>query len=148
MMLARDSAVVRFAIEQLCEDQLLDAWPVIRMSHAHANSEWWISDGTALIERGGGVLAARVPDGRIHGVATYEIARKPLLGRVLTADTLITFELSRRAPARRALHEALELLARAFDCRSIVLPLPSDACGRDRAKTLFGLHDLDPPGIG
>jgi hypothetical protein len=133
-----------FAIEHLGDDQLLDAWPVVRMSHSHANADWWMSEAAALIERGGGVLTARAPDGTIHGVATYHVGRKALLGRVLAVDTLVTFELSRRAPARCALCEALELLASAFDCRSIVLPLPSKGQVQHRAKMLYGLPDSGP----
>ena len=135
----------QFAIEQLSEDQLPEAWPVVGMSHAHAKAAWWISEGAALIRRGGGVLAARAPDGTMHGIATYEVTRKARLGRVLAVDTLITFELSRRAPARHALCEALEMLATAFDCRSIVLPLPSKGHVQHRAKMLYGLPDLEVP---
>ena len=136
--------MARFAIEHLSGDQLLEAWPVVRLAQAHANCDWWMSDAAALIERGGGILVARAPDGNIHGIATYAVARKPLLGRVLAVDTLVSFELSRRAPARHALYEALELLANAFDCRSIVLPLPSKGHVRHRSKTLYGLPDSGP----
>lgn len=133
-----------FAIEHLGEDRLAEAWPVVCMAHSHANAEWWVSEAASLIERGGGVLAARGPDGAVHGVATYEVARKAPLGRVLVVDTLITFELSRRAPARHALYEALELLASAFDCRNIVLPLASKAHLQHRAKALYGLPYTGP----
>lgn len=115
----------RFRIEHLNADRLVEAWPVVRMARAHANCSWWLSEAEVLIERGGGILAARAPDESIYGAATYAVARKPLLGRVLAVDMLISFELSSRAPARQALYEALGLLASAFDCRSIVLPLPS-----------------------
>lgn len=134
----------QFAIEHLSEDRLAEAWPVVRQSHSHANADWWISEGSALIERGGGILAARGPDGTIHGIATYEVSRKALLGRVLAVDALIAFELSRRAPVRHALCNALELLASAFDCRSIVLPLPSKGHVQHRAKALYGLPDSGP----
>jgi hypothetical protein len=137
-----------FSIEHLSEDRLPDAWPIVRMSHSHANAEWWISEAKALIHRGGGILAARAPDGMIHGIATYEVTKKALLGRVLAVDTLITFELSRRAPARHALCDALELLASAFDCRSLVLPLPSKGHVQHRAKRLYGLLDFDTPRSG
>ncbi len=137
--------MARFAIEHLGEDQLVEAWPVVRMSHSRANADWWISEAAALAGRGGGILAARAPDGSIHGIATYEVVRKALLGRVLAVDTLITFELSRRAPARNALCDALELLGHAFDCRSIVLPLPSKGHVEDRAKRIFGLVDFQVP---
>lgn len=132
-----------FGIKHLSDDELLEAWPVARMSDAHANSDWWVNEAAGLIERGGGVLAARAPDGNIHGVATYEVAKQALLGRVLTVNTLITLELSHRAPARRALYKALEELAGAFDCRSIVLPLPSTGHIRDRTKLQHGLIDFE-----
>lgn len=134
----------RFAIDHLNGDELIDAWPVVRMSDAHANCDWWLSEAEALIERGGGILAARAPDGNIHGISTYAVARKPHLGRVLAIDVLVTFELSCRAPARLALCEALELLASAFDCRSIVFPLPSKGHVQHRTKMLYGLQDSGP----
>lgn len=135
----------RFAIDHLSDDQLREAWPVVRMSQAHANCDWWMGEAAALIERGGGILAARAPDGNVHGIATYAVAHKPHLGRVLAVEDLVTFELSRRAPARHALYEALELLASAFDCRSIVLPLPSKGHLQHRAKTLNELLDFELP---
>lgn len=128
----------RFAIEHLNADRLAEAWPIVRMAQTHANCSWWISEAEALIERGGGILVARAPDESIYGVATYAVARKPLLGRVLAVDMLISFELIRRAPARHALYEALGLLASAFDCRSIVLPLPAKGHERE-AKRVCGL---------
>lgn len=134
----------KFAIEHLSEDRLGEAWPVVCMAHSHANAEWWISESSALIGRGGGILAARGPDGSIHGVATYEVARKGALGRVLAVGTLVTFELSRRAPARHALCDALDLLGHAFDCRSVVLPLPSKGHVEHRAKWLYGVEGFDP----
>ena len=133
----------RFAIVHLNRDQLIDAWPVVRMSNSHASCDWWMSEAAELIERGGGVLAARALDGNIHGITTYAVARKAGVGRVLKVDTLVTFELSRRAPARHALYEALELLASAFDCRSIVLPLPSKTHLQHGAKAPYGVAQFD-----
>ena len=57
--------MAQFTIEHLSEDRLLDGWPVVRMAHSHANDEWWLSEAAALIGRGGGILAARAPDGTI-----------------------------------------------------------------------------------
>ena len=133
-----------FAIEHLSEDRLAEAWPVVSRSHSHANTDWWVAEASALIGRGGGVLAACAPDGAIHGVATYEIVRKGPLGRVLAVGILTTFELSRRAPARHALCDALDLLGHAFDCRSVVLPLPSKGHVEHRAKWLYGVEGFDP----
>ena len=138
--------MARFAIEHLGEDQLVEAWPVVRMSHSLANVDWWASEAAALAGRGGGILAARAPDGSIHGIATYEVVSKAPLGRVLAVDTLITFELRRRAPARHALCDALKLLGHAFDCRRIILPIPSNGRVEHRAKRIFGLVDFEGPG--
>lgn len=135
----------RFAIDHLNPNQLREAWPVVRMSDAHANCDWWMSEAAELIERGGGVLAARASDGNIHGVATYAIAKKAHVGRVLSVGTLVTFELCRRAPARRALYEALQLLASAFDCRTIVVPLPLKAHLQHGAKELYRRREFDQP---
>jgi hypothetical protein len=133
----------KFAVEHLSDDRLADAWPVVCMSHSHANVEWWISEAAAVIGRGGGVLAASALDGTIYGVATYEVAKKAVLGRVLAVGTLVTFELSRRAPARHALCDALDLLGHAFVCRSVVLPLPSKGHVEHRMKWLYGVRDFD-----
>ena len=39
--------MARFAIEHLSGDQLLEAWPVVRLAQAHANCDWWMSDAAA-----------------------------------------------------------------------------------------------------
>lgn len=136
--------MLRFTIEHLSPDRLFEAWPVACMSRSHANADWWICAAAALIERGGGILAVRGPDGTIHGVATYEVARRAHVGRVLAVDMLTTFELSRRAPARQAICEALELLGHAFDCRRVILPLPSRGRVQHGAKIHHGYPDFGP----
>lgn len=112
-----------FTIEHLDEHKLLDAWPVLRSSGEAAMAEWWENEARDLLRRGGGVLAARAPDGSIHGIASYECRHRPEVGRVLHVDRLVTFELSRKRPARQALTDALSLTARAFCCRALMLPL-------------------------
>jgi ribosomal protein S3 len=73
------------------------------------------------------VLVARAADGSIHGVATYErIATSR--GQLLTVEKLITFELNRRKPARRALCEALDRIADRLGCSGVALPI--DVSGR------------------
>ena len=64
-MFAKESDVVsHFAVENLQKEQLREAWLVVRTSGLEANMDWWVTDATELIDRGGGVLAARAPDGR------------------------------------------------------------------------------------
>ena len=112
----------RFTIEQLNSKRLADAWPLVRMAAAHANSDWWINDASSLIERGGGVLAARTASGVVHGIATYQVTAGLGRPRMLEVSRLFTLELVSSAPARRMLHNAIYTRAAALDCDGVVLP--------------------------
>lgn len=114
-----------FTIEHLGEEMLLDAWPVLRSTGAEPIADWWTNEAHDLMRRGGGVLAARAPDGSVHGVATYECVHRMRAGSVLAVDRLVTFELNRKQPVRTALREALHLIAAAFSCSAVALPLPA-----------------------
>ena len=59
-----------FTIEHLDEHKLLDAWPLLRSAGVEPLPDWWENEALVLMRRGGGVLAARAPDGSVHGVAT------------------------------------------------------------------------------
>jgi hypothetical protein len=109
------------SIEALRESELSEAWALARSSGSFANEDWWVAEGCDLIAGGGGVLAARATDGQLHGVATFE-APKPS-GRTLIVRVLITFELSRSAPSRRALLASLTRIATKLGCTQIVLPV-------------------------
>jgi hypothetical protein len=106
-----------FTVEHLRDDQLAEAGPVLRLSSSEFMPEWWESEARALIGRGGGVLVARTLDGSIHGLATYEVVKQPHAGRVLSVPRLVSFELSRKQPAKCALTGALQRIAAAFECR-------------------------------
>lgn len=114
----------RFTIEELRTGQLREAWPVARMAGLHASPDWWLTDARKLIERGGGVLASRAPDGTIHGLATCEKLGKPPTN-VLQVEIFITFEFCRDAPVRRGLRESLNRIAARLNCNRIVWLQPS-----------------------
>lgn len=116
-----------FTVENLQKEQLREAWPVVRTSGLEANVDWWVADAVELIERGGGVLVARAPDGGIHGVATYVVAGKFPFARVLAVERLITFELNRSAPVRHTLCETLERVAAALNCTGVALSFSDKA---------------------
>lgn len=112
-----------FTIEQLSEDRIFDAWPVVRASGAEPVREWWESEAKSLIDRGGGVLVARAGNGCILGLALYEAIQTLSAGRVLEVDKLITFELSRKEPVKQALSDALKLIASRSGCSRVALPV-------------------------
>lgn len=108
----------RFTVEHLGNAQLDEAWPLVRMSGAHFEPEWWRTEAETIVGRSGGVLVARAADGSIHGVATYQPDANGL-----AVERLLTFELNRTAPCRRALSAALEILAVALDCHGVDFPV-------------------------
>jgi hypothetical protein len=130
-----------FAIEHLDEQKLLDAWPLLPSTNAEPLPTWWENEALELMGRGGGVLAARAGDGCVHGVATYECVHRPRAGRVLAVDRLVTFEL-KREPVKQALCDALYVIAAAFCCSAVALPLPAKAFLRQRAAHIHGASSL------
>lgn len=125
-----------FTIEHLDEQKLLDAWPILRSAGTDPLPDWWENEARALMSRGGGVLAARAPDGAVHGGATYECVHRPRAGSVLAVDRLVTFELNRKEPVKEALGGALHMIASAFCCSAIALPLPAKGYLRQRASQM------------
>jgi hypothetical protein len=131
-----------FTIEHLDEHKLLDAWPILRSAGAEPLPDWWENEALELMERGGGVLAARAPDGSVHGVATYECVHRPSAGSVLAVDRLVTFELNRKEPVKEALREALHRIASAFCCTCVALPLPDRGVLKQRIRQIYGEEPL------
>ena len=130
----------RFVNEHLDEQTLFDAWPLLRSAGTDPLPGWWESEALALIARGGGVIAARAPDGSIHGIATYESVHRPRAGCVLAVGRLVTFELNRKEPAKEALGGALHMIASAFSCSTIALPLPAKDYGWQRTRQIEQGH--------
>lgn len=110
-----------FVVENLKRDRLLDAWPIVRICGPQTNPLWWVNDAKQLIERGGGVLAARALDHIVHGIATFEPLDDRYRGRILAVQELLSFELSEAAPVRRALCDALDDLSLALGCNGIAI---------------------------
>ena len=110
------------SVEALRTNKLSEAWALARSSGSYANEDWWIAEACDLIRGGGGVLAARATDGNLHGVATFRAPRRPN-EETLVVPMLVTFELSRRAPARNALLHSLKRVAIKLECTHVLLPL-------------------------
>ena len=106
---------------ELDQDELALAWPLVRTSCPRLEPAGWQALAESLIDRGGGVLGVAAPDRALHGVATYETIEKPKFGRVLHVDTLVTFELSGRAPARAVLVGALRRISEERGCSATLI---------------------------
>lgn len=112
-------------ITELEPRHLAEAWPLVRSVAPRATLERWESFARGLLDRGGGVVAVTAENGGILGLATYEAADKLRLGKVLQVETLVAFELTRRAPVRRALCDALDRLAPVLGCAAVAVMVPS-----------------------
>jgi hypothetical protein len=114
----------RLTVTELERDELAKAWPLVRAVSASRGVEEWEQSASELIARGGGVIGVVAQDGCLHGVATYRPIGDGKGGRILYLETLVTFELSRRAPVRQLLCDRLERLASVLGCDSIAVSMP------------------------
>lgn len=106
---------------QLDRAQLPMAWPLVRECLPQLPAHGWDELARGLVDRGGGVLGVSAPDRVLYGVATYEPVELAGLGRILSIDALVTFELSSRAPARHVLMQKLGEISNALGCSGLVL---------------------------
>jgi hypothetical protein len=114
----------RLTVIDLERDELAKAWALVRAVSASTGVEEWEESASELIARGGGVIGVVAQDGCLHGVATYRPIGDGKGGRILYLETLVTFELSRRAPVRQLLCDRLERLASVLGCDSIAVSMP------------------------
>jgi hypothetical protein len=114
-----------FTVEHLREDELAEAGAFLRIADGESIPGWWENEARQLIRRGGGVLVARSGHGAMHGLASYELVKRKHSGRVIAVTRLLSFDLSRRQPAKQALLRALDLISAAFECSAIAVPLPA-----------------------
>ena len=130
-----------FTVTTLESDQLAAVWPLVRTAVPGLAPAGWTEFAEALIERGGGIVAVAAEDGAFHGIATYEPAEKLGLGKVLKVETLVAFELSRRAPVRRLLCEALDRLAALLGCTAVAVSTTNRGFAAHMARKAQGLAD-------
>ena len=115
---------MRFTVADLSREELASAWPLVRTVAPEADLDQWESFAAGLLDRGGGIIAVSGEDEVILGVATYEAADKLRLGRVLQVEVLVTFELTRRAPVRLVLCNALDRIAPLLGCKAVAVTAP------------------------
>ena len=114
-----------FTVSELGPADLSAAWPLVRSAAAAPDLQQWQESAESLLSRGGGVIGVAVEEGGYLGVATYEPVSTLYSGNVLRVEILVTFELTRRAPVRAVLCEALDRLARLLGCDAVAVSVPS-----------------------
>lgn len=117
-MAAESATIPLFAVTRMTEAGADAAWPLIRIGAGGVSFADWRDQVRSLVGRGGGILGASGPDGRLHGIAVFR-CEETLAGRFLRIDPIVTFELSARAPVRAALVRALEQQALRKGCRGL-----------------------------
>lgn len=116
--------MTQFTSLELESDELAEAWPLVRLVAPWLDLRGWRQSTEELVSRGGGVIAVVAPDGCFHGIATYERINRQPMGHALFVGTFVTCELSRRAPVRRFLCDAIERLSAVLDCDAIAIVEP------------------------
>lgn len=111
----------RFTVIHLQKNQLDAALPLVRVAAPSLTPERWRAFVEAACCAGGGILAAVAGDSRPHGVAAFRPEETLGHGRSMRVEPIITFEMNQAAPARAALCQALELLALARGCDTLIV---------------------------
>jgi hypothetical protein len=95
------------------------AWFLVRTGLPIIDQAQWRRFGSRRAAEGA-LLGALSADGLLHGIAAWTI-EEGLFGRALKVDLFITLEMLACAPARTALAEELERIARDRQCRMLDL---------------------------
>ena len=113
--------MLRCSVSELDESASVAAWPLVRLAHPELDAESWRQSARALQLRGGGVLGLEVENSGVMGIATFEAVDEPRFGRILQVSTIVTAELSRKAPFRRLLMRRLKEVAAALHCSDVLV---------------------------
>lgn len=123
------------AVNLVDEKDLPCLWPLVRAGGYDLGLAGWLLDGRSLLARGGSILAVQASSATLYGVATCEAIEQGK-ARVLKVRTFVTFELSRDAPVRRALTDAVEKLGRDLGCDAIGVPRPTTPLLKELRKRM------------
>lgn len=110
-----------FTLEPLTENRIGEAYPLVRMVQPGMTFAEWEKEALAYLQAGG-ILALVAPSGIIQALAGWEDQPG---SAALKVDLFVVFELSRKAPARRALCEGLQALAMERGKQAVQFPLGS-----------------------
>ena len=131
----------RLSVSNLEPDGMAEAYPLIRRQ-ARVGPERWQEFGKQLASRGGGVVAVRAEDQRVHGVAAYVPVVSLRHGTALRVEAIAAFELGHVALVRNALSAALDELARRLGCEVVMVSLDAKGLSSPRSRRRRGWEAL------
>jgi hypothetical protein len=131
----------RLSVSNLEADGMAEAYPLIRRQ-ARVGAERWQEFGRQLASRGGGVLAVRAEDERVHGVAAYVPVVSLRHGTALRVEAIAAFELGHVALVRNTLSAALDELARRLGCEVVMVSLDARGLSSPRSRRRRGWEAL------
>jgi hypothetical protein len=123
----------RLSISKLAPEGMAEAYPLIRRQ-AKVGPERWEEFGREITGRGGGVLAVRAEDKRVHGVAAYLPVASLRHGSALRVEAIAAFELGHVSLVRNALSAALDELARTLRCEVVMVSLDAKGLFSPRSR--------------
>jgi len=131
----------RLSVSNLEPEGMAEAYPLIRRQ-AQVGPERWQEFGKQLARRGGGVLAVRAEDQRVHGVAAYLPVASLKHGSALRVEAIAAFELGHVSLVRNALSAALDELARSLGCEVVMVSLDAKGLSNPRSRRRRGWEAL------
>lgn len=131
----------RLFASELQANEMAEAFPLIRRL-AQVSLEQWREFSRQLADKGGGVIAVRAEDRKVHGVATYVPVASLRYRRALRVDAIAAFEFGHSSPVREALSAALDKMARAKDCEVILIGLDAKGLQHPRSRRRIGWESL------
>lgn len=107
-------------VSQLSDEQLGESYALIRTLAPEISRAQWLRYARRAADKGG-VLGALGEGGAIFGLLTWRREDCLRYGSVLLVENFVTFELSRAAPARKALCETVDAIAKEQGCSAVRL---------------------------
>ena len=123
----------KLSVNILGPERMAEAYPLIRRL-ARVGPEKWEAFGRQLADQGGGVLAVRAEDDRVHGVAAYLPVASLKHGQALRVEAIAAFELGHLSIVRNALSAALDKLAREKGCEVVMISLDAKGLTSPRSR--------------
>jgi hypothetical protein len=123
----------KLLVSNLEPERMAEAYPLIRRM-ARVEPDRWEAFGRHLVSQGGGVLAVRAEDERVHGVAAYLPVASLKHGHALRVEAIAAFELGHVSSVRNALSAALDRLAREKGCEVVTISLDAKGLTSPRSR--------------